>query len=46
MLICYRVNWLNAALTRRLIEIDRVGLPNIVLGGEPPAGLALDGAFR
>jgi lipid-A-disaccharide synthase len=36
MLIFYRVNWLNAALARRLIEIDRVGLPNIVLGGARP----------
>jgi len=36
MLIFYRVNWLNAALARRVIEIDRVGLPNIVLGGENP----------
>jgi lipid-A-disaccharide synthase len=34
MVIVYRGNWLNAFLARRLIRIDRIGLPNIVLGGE------------
>ena len=34
MVIVYRGNWLNVFLARRLIRIDRIGLPNIVLGGE------------
>ena len=34
MVIVYRANWLNLFLARRLIQIDRIGLPNIVLGGE------------
>jgi len=34
MVIVYRGNWLNLFLARRLIKIDRIGLPNIVLGGE------------
>jgi lipid-A-disaccharide synthase len=34
MVIVYRSNWLNAFLARRLIRIDRIGLPNIVLGEE------------
>jgi len=34
MVIVYRANWLNLFLGRRLIRIDRIGLPNIVLGGE------------
>jgi len=34
MVIVYRGNWLNLFLARRLIRIDRIGLPNIVLGGE------------
>ena len=37
MAIVYRGNWLNVFLARRLIRIDRIGLPNIVLGGEKPA---------
>jgi lipid-A-disaccharide synthase len=36
MVIVYRGNWLNVALARLLIRIDRIGLPNIVLGGERP----------
>jgi lipid-A-disaccharide synthase len=36
MVIVYRGNWLNLFLARRLIRIDRIGLPNIVLGGERP----------
>ena len=34
MVIVYRGNWLNLFLARRLIRIDRIGLPNIVLGGK------------
>ncbi len=34
--IFYRGNWINALLGRLLLEIDRIGLPNIVLGGERP----------
>jgi lipid-A-disaccharide synthase len=34
MVIVYRGNWLNMFLARRLIRIDRIGLPNIVLGDE------------
>ena len=41
MVIVYRGNWLNLFLARRLIHIDRIGLPNIVLGGET---LSLSGA--
>jgi len=37
MLIFYRTNWINARLVRSLLHVDRVGLPNIVLGGEVPA---------
>jgi lipid-A-disaccharide synthase len=33
MLIFYRGNALNAALARRLVQIDRIGLPNLLLGG-------------
>jgi lipid-A-disaccharide synthase len=36
MLIFYRGNWLNAILAKLVVEIDRIGLPNIVLGGDPP----------
>lgn len=36
MLIFYRSNWLNALLARLLVRIDRIGLPNIVLGGPQP----------
>jgi len=34
MVIVYRGNRLNVFLARRLVRIDRIGLPNIVLGGE------------
>ena len=37
MLIFYRGNWINAILAKLVVEIDRIGLPNIVLGGESPA---------
>jgi lipid-A-disaccharide synthase len=37
MLIFYRGNWVNALAAQLLLEIDRVGLPNIVLGGDEPA---------
>jgi lipid-A-disaccharide synthase len=37
MLIFYRGNWVNAILAKLLVEIDRIGLPNIVLGGDSPA---------
>ncbi|HJO23292.1 MAG: lipid-A-disaccharide synthase [Myxococcota bacterium] len=33
MLIFYRGNWLNAIVAKLLVETDRIGLPNIVLGG-------------
>jgi lipid-A-disaccharide synthase len=36
MLIFYRVNALDAALARLVVRIDRIGLPNIVLGGPAP----------
>jgi lipid-A-disaccharide synthase len=36
MLIFYRGNPLNAALARRLVRIDRIGLPNLLLGGPQP----------
>jgi len=36
MLIFYRGNPLNAALARRLVRIDRIGLPNLLLGGPDP----------
>jgi lipid-A-disaccharide synthase len=36
MLIFYRGNWLNAILGKLLLRIDRIGLPNIVLGGPRP----------
>jgi lipid-A-disaccharide synthase len=36
MLIFYRGNPLNAALARRLLKIDRIGLPNLLLGGPEP----------
>ena len=37
MLIFYRGNWINAILAKLVVEIDRIGLPNIVLGGDSPA---------
>jgi lipid A disaccharide synthetase len=37
MLIFYRGNWINGLVAKALLEIDRVGLPNIVLGGDAPA---------
>jgi lipid-A-disaccharide synthase len=37
MLIFYRGNWINAILAKLVVEIDRIGLPNIVLGGQSPA---------
>jgi lipid-A-disaccharide synthase len=37
MLIFYRSNWVNAILAKLVVEIDRIGLPNIVLGGDAPA---------
>jgi lipid-A-disaccharide synthase len=36
IVIFYRSNPLNAFLARRLVKIDRFGLPNIVLGGDTP----------
>ena len=36
MLIFYRGNWINGLVAKALLEIDRVGLPNIVLGGDTP----------
>jgi len=36
MLIFYRGSWLNAIVAKLLVEIDRIGLPNIVLGGPQP----------
>jgi lipid-A-disaccharide synthase len=37
MLIFYRSNWANAILAKLVVEIDQIGLPNIVLGGDAPA---------
>ncbi len=36
MVIVYRGHWLNIFLGRRLVKIDRVALPNIILGGPSP----------
>jgi lipid-A-disaccharide synthase len=36
MLIFYRGNWLNAVVAKLVVKIDRIGLPNIVLGGDAP----------
>jgi lipid-A-disaccharide synthase len=36
MLIFYRVAAVDAWIARRLLTIDRIGLPNIVLGGNAP----------
>ena len=36
MVIFYRGSWLNALLAGLLVKIDRIGLPNIVLGGAHP----------
>jgi lipid-A-disaccharide synthase len=37
MLIFYRSNWANAILAKLVVEIDQIGLPNIVLGGDAPS---------
>jgi len=34
MVIFYRANLINAVLAKLVVEIDRYGLPNIILGGE------------
>lgn len=34
MLIVYRGNRLNIFIARRMVQIDRIGLPNIILGGD------------
>ncbi len=36
MAIFYRGSRLNAAVARRLVRIDRIGLPNLLLGGPTP----------
>jgi lipid-A-disaccharide synthase len=36
MAIFYRGNPLEAALARRLVRVDRIGLPNLLLGGPAP----------
>ncbi|MEE2679595.1 MAG: lipid-A-disaccharide synthase, partial [Myxococcota bacterium] len=36
MVIFYRGSWINAVLAGLLVEIDRIGLPNIILGGPEP----------
>jgi lipid-A-disaccharide synthase len=36
MAIFYRGHPLNAALARRLVRVDRIGLPNLLLGGPEP----------
>ncbi|MCB9476734.1 MAG: lipid-A-disaccharide synthase [Deltaproteobacteria bacterium] len=36
MVIVYRGNWLNYRIAKSMIKIDRIGLPNIILGGETP----------
>jgi lipid-A-disaccharide synthase len=36
MAIFYRGRRLDAALARRLVRIDRIGLPNLLLGGSAP----------
>ncbi len=36
MLLFYRDNWINGLVAKLLLEIDCVGLPNIVLGGDVP----------
>jgi lipid-A-disaccharide synthase len=36
MLIFYRGGRLDAALVRRLVAVDRMGLPNLLLGGSSP----------
>jgi len=32
LVIVYRTGWLNHAIARRLVRLDRIGLPNIVAG--------------
>ena len=32
--ICYRTNWLNYQVAKRVVSLTRIGLPNIVLGGD------------
>jgi lipid-A-disaccharide synthase len=36
MLVFYRGGRVNAALARRLVRVDRIGLPNLLLGGPQP----------
>jgi lipid-A-disaccharide synthase len=36
MLIFYRGRALDAAIARRLLRVDRIGLPNLLLGGPTP----------
>jgi len=36
MLIFYRGRALDAAIARRLLRVDRIGLPNLLLGGAVP----------
>jgi lipid-A-disaccharide synthase len=36
MAVFYRGRALDAALARRLVRVDRIGLPNLLLGGAPP----------
>ena len=36
MLIFYRGRALDAAIARRLLRVDRIGLPNLLLGGPAP----------
>ncbi|MCZ7586970.1 MAG: hypothetical protein M5R36_28500 [Deltaproteobacteria bacterium] len=36
MVIVYRGHPLNIFIAKRMVNIDRIGLPNIILGGETP----------
>jgi lipid-A-disaccharide synthase len=40
--IVYRVGWLNYQIARRLVTIERIGLPNIVAGGSVAPELIQD----
>jgi len=36
MVVFYRTGWVDARIARRLIQVDRIALPNLLLGGAEP----------
>ena len=40
--VVYRVGWINYAIARRVIQLDRIGLPNIVAGEDVAPELIQD----